>query len=71
MKTKSSTFSSNSQTVRQKRDASGFSIVKFSDLSGDIPNLKSYGTFVSQVIKYARFLLIAQTVDQKFDQQMF
>ena len=37
-----------------KRDAFGFSIVNFPDLSGNIPNKQSYGVFVSQLIRYAR-----------------
>ena len=37
-----------------KRDAFGFSIVNFPDLSGNIPTKQSYGVFVSQLIRYAR-----------------
>jgi hypothetical protein len=37
-----------------KRDAFGFSIVNFPDLSGNIPSKQSYGVFVSQLIRYAR-----------------
>ena len=37
-----------------KRDAFGFSIVNFPDLSGNIPHKQSYGVFVSQLIRYAR-----------------
>ena len=37
-----------------KRDAFGFSIVNFPDLSGNIPRKHSYGVFVSQLIRYAR-----------------
>ena len=37
-----------------KRDAFGFSIINFPDLSGNIPNKQSYGVFVSQLIRYAR-----------------
>ena len=37
-----------------KRDAFGFSIVNFPDLSGNIPAKQSYGVFVSQLIRYAR-----------------
>ena len=37
-----------------KRDAFGFSIVNFPDVSGNIPAKQSYGVFVSQLIRYAR-----------------
>lgn len=37
-----------------KRDAFGFAIVNFPDLSGNIPEKQSYGVFVSQLIRYAR-----------------
>jgi hypothetical protein len=37
-----------------KRDAFGFSIVNFPDLSGNIPAKHSYGVFASQLIRYAR-----------------
>jgi len=37
-----------------KRDAFGFTIVNFPNLSGNIPEKQSYGVFVSQLIRYAR-----------------
>ena len=37
-----------------KRDAFGFTIVNFPDLSGKIPTKQSYGVFVSQLIRYTR-----------------
>ena len=37
-----------------KRDAFGFEIVNFPNLSGNIPRKESYGVFVSQLIRYAR-----------------
>ena len=37
-----------------KRDAFGFSIVNYPDLSGNIPAKLSYGVFVSQLIRYGR-----------------
>ena len=37
-----------------KRDAFGFSIINFPDLSGNIPAKQSYGVFVSQLIRYGR-----------------
>ena len=37
-----------------KRDAFGFTIVNFPDLSGNIPEKQSYGVFVSQLIRYGR-----------------
>ena len=37
-----------------KRDAFGFTIVNFPDLSGNIPEKQSYGVFVSQLIRYSR-----------------
>ena len=37
-----------------KRDAFGFKIINFPDLSGNIPCKQSYGVFASQLIRYAR-----------------
>ena len=37
-----------------KRDAFGFTIVNFPNLSGNVPEKQSYGVFVSQLIRYAR-----------------
>ena len=37
-----------------KRDAFGFKIVNFPNLSGNIPHKESYGVFMSQLIRYAR-----------------
>ena len=37
-----------------KRDAFGFKIVNFPNLSGNIPAKQSYGVFASQLIRYAR-----------------
>ncbi len=37
-----------------KRDAFGFRIVNFPDLSGNIPEKQSYGVFTSQLIRYSR-----------------
>ena len=37
-----------------KRDAFGFKIVNFPDLSGNIPTKQSYCVFVSQLVRYAR-----------------
>ena len=37
-----------------KRDAFGFRMVNFPNLSGNIPTKQSYGVFVSQLIGYAR-----------------
>ena len=37
-----------------KRDAFGFQVVNFPDLTGNIPMKQSYGVFVSQLIRYAR-----------------
>ena len=42
-----------------KRDAFGFSIVNYPDLSGNIPNKQSYGVFVSQLIRYGRCCMSA------------
>ena len=65
-----------------KRDAFGFSIVNFPDLSGNIPKKHSYGVFVSQLIRYARccqekvdFIdrskkLIDRLVKQNFSRQL-
>ena len=36
-----------------KRDAFGFKIVNFPDLTGNIPEKQSYGVFVSQLIRHA------------------
>ena len=37
-----------------KRDAFGFKIINFPNLSGNIPAKQSYGIFASQLIRYAR-----------------
>lgn len=37
-----------------KRDAFGFKIINFPNLSGNIPAKQSYGVFASQLIRYAR-----------------
>ena len=61
-----------------KRDAFGFSIVNFPDLSGNIPTKQSYDVFVSQIIRYAHCcmdiedfafrtkLLVTRLVNQNF-----
>ena len=61
-----------------KRDAFGFSIVNYPDLSGNIPNKQSYGVFVSQLIRYSGCCmsvadLISRTkiLVQKLNQQGF
>ena len=43
-----------------KRDAFGFSIVNYPDLSGNVPAKQSYGVFVSQLIRYARCCMSAK-----------
>ena len=37
-----------------KRDAFGFKVVNFPDLTGNIPMKQSYGVFVLQLTRYAR-----------------
>ena len=37
-----------------KRDAFDFDIVNFPDLSGNIPTVSAYGTYISQLIRYSR-----------------
>ena len=39
-------------SIFNKRDAFDFDIVNFPDLSGDIPTVPAYGTFISQLIRY-------------------
>ena len=62
-----------------KRDAFGFKVVNFPDLTGNIPTKQSYGVFVSQLIRYARccqdfkdfrtrtLILVKRLVKQHFD----
>ena len=61
-----------------KRDAFGFSIVNYPDLSGNIPNKQSYGVFVSQLIRYSRccmsvadFISRTKILVKKLNQQGF
>ena len=41
-------------SVYDKRDDFGFPIVNFPWLSGDVPNLPSYGIYISQLFRFAR-----------------
>ena len=41
-------------SVFDKRDSFGFHIVIFPNLSGNIPSAPSYGTYISQLIRYSR-----------------
>ena len=48
-----------------KRDAFGFRIVNFPDLSGNIPEKQSYGVFTSQLIRYSRCCeMVADLIDR-------
>ena len=42
-------------SVYDKRDDFGFPIVNFSWLSGDVPRLQSYDTYILQLVKFARY----------------
>ena len=42
-------------SVYDKRDDFGFPIVNFPWLSGDVPRLQSYGIYISQIVRFARF----------------
>ena len=42
-------------SVNDKRDDFGFPIVNFPWLSGDIPRLPSYGVYISQLVRIARY----------------
>ena len=48
-------------SIFDKRDAFDFDIVDFSDLSGNIPTTRAYGTSVSQLIRYSRACIIMTT----------
>ena len=41
-------------SVYDKRDDFGFPIVNFPWLSGDVPRLRSYGVYISQLVRFAR-----------------
>ena len=48
-----------------KREAFGFRIVNFPDLSGNIPEKQSYGVFTSQLIRYGRCCeMVVEFVDR-------
>ena len=42
-------------SVYDKRDDFGFTIVNFPWLSGDVPRLPSYGVYISQLVRFARY----------------
>ena len=42
-------------SVYDKRDEFGFPIVNFPSLSGDVPRLPSYGIYISQLVRFARW----------------
>ena len=61
-----------------KRDAFGFEIVNYPDLSGNIPEKQSYGVFSSQIIRYGRccmsaidFVSRTKTLVRKLHEQGF
>ena len=41
-------------SVYDKHDDFGFRIVNFPWLSGDVPRLPSYGSYISQLVRFAR-----------------
>ena len=43
-----------STSIYDKRDAFDFPIVNFPNLSGNIPNKSAYGTFICELVRYAR-----------------
>ena len=43
-----------STSIYDKRDAFDFPIVNFPHLSGNIPNKSAYGTFICELVRYAR-----------------
>ena len=43
-----------STSIYDKRDAFDFPIVNFPSLSGNIPNRSAYGTFICELVRYAR-----------------
>ena len=43
-----------STKIFDKRDAFDFPIVNFPNLSGNIPNKSAYGTFIGELVRYAR-----------------
>ena len=46
-----------------KRDDFGFEIVNFPCLDGDVPRRASYGVCMSQIIRFARVILLTSTVE--------
>ena len=61
-----------------KRDAFGFEIVNYPNLSGNIPEKQSYGVFSSQIIRYGRccmsaidFVSRTKTLVRKLHEQGF
>ena len=67
-----------STSIYDKRDAFDFPIVNFPNLSGNIPNKSAYGTFICELVRYARgctflsdcasrtLLLVKKPNDQRF-----
>ena len=41
-------------SIFDKKDASDFHIVNFTDFSGNIPTASAYGAYISQLIRYSR-----------------
>ena len=50
-----------------KRDAFGFDIVNYPDLSGNIPHRQAYGVFISQIIRYARICSNKEDLSEKIN----
>ena len=44
-----------SSKIYDKRDDIDFDFVNFHFLDGDVPRLPSYGVYISQLIRFARF----------------
>ena len=48
--------------IYDTRDDFDFDIVNFPFLDGDVPRSTSYGVYISQLIRFARFLVMWMTL---------
>ena len=51
-----------STKIYDKRDDFDFEIVNFPFLDGDVPRSTSYGVYISQLIRFARAMLLTSTL---------
>ena len=51
-----------STKIHDKRDDFDFEIVNFPFLDGDVPRSTSYGVYISQLIRFARAMLLTTTL---------